>query len=352
MEAPQRVKDTPFLRNVGLLLTYHCQASCAHCVIRAGPNRHEQMSLEDARTWIHEIASYRDGYVCVLSLTGGEPFSDLDLLRAVVESASESALCVSITTNASWATSREAAVNILLSLPRISSLAISTDVHHQKFVPFQVVQNAILAARECGVAAYVSIVGDGDNDLAFQRIKCDVLKVTPAENIREGITFPVGRASLIQARLQYTFSETPPNEACQAASSPCIFPDGRVYGCIGPLIDLQDQHPLLLGNLHESSLCDVLDSAETNAVLHALRIWGPHKLITMLREAGFGAHLPARYVEGSVCGACFSVMSDPAVREWLGELEKDAAFRRRVAYARLYYLNETGMLEVAGQEVM
>src|ERR1035441_1570969 len=99
MEIEQGVKDPPFLRNVGLLLTYHCQASCAHCILRAGPDRHEEVRLEDARDWIRQIASYRNRYVYVLSLTGGEPFSKFKLRRAGLEFAAESKLYVSVVTN-------------------------------------------------------------------------------------------------------------------------------------------------------------------------------------------------------------------------------------------------------------
>jgi organic radical activating enzyme len=344
------IKDPPFLRNVGLLLTFHCQASCAHCVIRAGPDRHEEMRIEDARNWIREIASYRDHYVYVLSLTGGEPFSNLKLLRETMETSAEYSLYVSVVTNGFWAASREKAKQLLQSLPKICFLSVSTDVYHQKFVPFGRVQNAIWATRECGIPYYISLVTDSEDDADFQSMKSELLKDSGPENIRTGITFPVGRASEIKSQLKYSVTDEPPKEACQAASSPCIFPDGRVYGCIGPLIDLQDQHPLLLGDVRETPLHDIFDRSETSVVLHALRLWGPKRLIAMLREAGLSRYLPFEYVTDSVCSACYNLMSNPAVRDWLRELENDVEFRRKVAYGRLYYLNETGMLEFSGLE--
>jgi len=70
----------------------------------------------------------------------------------------------------------------------------------------------------------------------------------------------------------------------------------------------------------------------------------------MLREAGLSRYLPFEYVTDSVCSACYNLMSNPAVRDWLRELENDVEFRRKVAYGRLYYLNETGMLEFSGLE--
>jgi organic radical activating enzyme len=346
MEIEQGVKDPPFLRNVGLLLTYHCQASCAHCILRAGPDRHEEVRLEDARDWIRQIASYRNRYVYVLSLTGGEPFSNLKLLRATMEFAAESKLYVSVVTNGFWATKRDKATQLLRSLPEICFLSISTDLYHQKFVPFENVRNAIWAARECGIPFYVTVITDNKADTGYQRVNSELLKLTGPENIRTGITFPVGRAAEIKADLRFSLTNEPCQDACQAASSPCIFPDGRVYGCIGPLFELQEEQPLFLGSLRESSVAEIFDRSETNVILHALRLWGPARFLSWLREAGLGEHVPTVFVSGSVCQACHSVLSDPTVRQWLHRLEQDAEFQRKVAYGRLYYLAETGMLEL------
>jgi len=348
MNIEQGVRDPPFLRNVGLMLTYHCQASCAHCILRAGPDRHEEVSIEDAHDWIRQIAAYRNGYVYVLSLTGGEPFSNLKLLRAVMEFAAENKLYISVVTNGFWATERDKAKQLLKSLPEICFLSISTDLYHQKFVPFENVKNAMWAAQECGIPFYVSVVTDNKEDLAYQRIHTELLKLADPKNIRTGIIFPVGRAADIKDELRYSLSSEPCPEVCQASSSPCIFPDGRVYGCIGPLIDLQEQQPLYLGSLREHSVAEIFDRSETNAILHALRLWGPSHFLSWLREAGMEDHLPTVFVPGSICQACHTILSDPAVREWLHQLEQDIEFRRKVAYGRLYHLKETGMLELSG----
>lgn len=344
----QRIRDPPFLRNVGLLLTYHCQASCAHCILRAGPDRHEEVSIEDARDWIRQIAAYRNGYVCVLSLTGGEPFSNLKLLREVMEFAAENKLYISVITNGFWATEKNKAKQLLQSLPEICFLSISTDLYHQKFVPFENVKNAMWAAKECNIPFYVSVVADSMVDPDYQRVYTELLKYTDPKKIRTGITFPVGRAADIKDDLRYSLSEEPCSEVCQASSSPCIFPDGRVYGCIGPLFDLHERQPLYLGNLHEHSVSEIFDRSETNVILHALRLWGPSRFISWLREAGMGDHLPSVFVSGSICQACHTILSDPAIQDWMHQLEQDSEFRKMVAYGRLYHLKETGMLELDG----
>lgn len=346
MDSTQKaVGDPPFLRNVGLFLTYHCQASCAHCIVKAGPTRHEEVRLDDARDWIRQIASYRNHHVYVLSLTGGEPFSNLTLLRRVMEFAAESNLYVSIATNGFWARERETAKQLLNSLPKICFVSISTDAYHQSYIPFEQVKNAIWAMNECGIPHYVSVVTEDERDDNYRRLKSELVQITAPDNIRLGITFPLGRASHLTS-LRYTVSSDPPREACQAASSPCIFPDGSVYGCIGPLIDLEHEHPLLLGNLRKSTVAEVFDRAEVNAVLHALRLWGPAKLIRMLAKDGLGEHLPKSYIAGSVCNACYSMMSEPVLRNWVRRAEQDVTFRRNVAYGRVYYLSESRMVEL------
>ncbi len=348
MNAEQGVRDPPFLRNVGLLLTYHCQASCAHCILRAGPDRHEEISIADARDWIRQIAAYRDKYVYVLSLTGGEPFSNVNLLREVMEIAAENQLFVSVITNGFWASEKKTAVHLLKSLPEICFLSVSTDLYHQKFVPFKNVKNAMWAARECGIPYYVSVITDNKADPEYQRLYSDLVKLAEPDQIRTGITFPVGRAADIKDSLKYTLGSEPCPEVCQASSSPCIFPDGRVYGCIGPLFELEERQPLYLGNLREQSVSEIFDKAETNAILHALRLWGPARFLSWLREAGMGDRLPQVFISGSICQACYAILSDPSVREWLHKLEQNPEFRRKVAYGRLYHLEETRMLELEG----
>ena len=54
---------------------------------------------------------------------------------------------------------------------------------------------------------------------------------------------------------------------------------------------------------------------------------------------------PDTFIKDSVCNACYQLMSTPQIVEFLSQLAKDAAFCQKVAYARLYYLKETKMLE-------
>ena len=46
-----KIEEIPFLSNIGLMLTYKCTIACPHCIVKAGPNRKEEMTLESAFNW-------------------------------------------------------------------------------------------------------------------------------------------------------------------------------------------------------------------------------------------------------------------------------------------------------------
>lgn len=341
----EKLLEMPFLRNVGLIITYKCQVTCPHCIIEAGPHRKEEISLNNAFEWIRQIAEYRNGYIKVLSLTGGEPFYNIKKLKRIASFGEACGLIVSVVTNAFWASSQEKAVNILKDLSAIKMLAISTDVYHQKYIPFERVKNAIIAAKECGIPYHIAVCTENEDDEEYRKILEELQKITEIEAIKTAITFPAGRA-LKELGLKYYITEEPPISACSAGSSPIIFPDGRIIACIGPVIKLTSPHPLLLGSLRKNTLHEILDNAELNSILHAIRIWGPRKLISLIKESGLSHYLPERYIKDSVCNACYNLMSNEKIVNFLTELANDHEFKRKVAYARVYYLKETKMVEL------
>ncbi len=341
--------EMPFLRNIGFLMTHQCQVACPHCIIKAGPHRRGKIRLADARKWIDQVAAYRSGYIKALALTGGEPFFDMALLRQISAHGAEKGLIVSAVTNAFWAVTRQEAVAVLRSVPDIRMLAFSTDVYHQRSIPFERVKNAIMAARDLEIPYNIAVCTEDTDDPEYKQILAALETVTPPETIATAITFRAGRALEGIAELKYRMTPTPPVSACAAGGSPIIFPSGRVVACIGPVIDLPTKHPLLLGNLRDSPLETILDGAERNSILHAIRVWGPRKLIALASEAGLGQYLPKEYVEGSMCQACYSLMASRRIRRFLHTLSQDGRFVEKVAYARAYYLKETQMVNMCAK---
>lgn len=340
--------DIPFLKNIALMQTYKCTIACQHCIMEAGPHRKEEMLYEDSFDWIDQARSYREGYILGLALTGGEPFYNLDLLQKVSSYGNEVGFTVSAVTNGFWATSKDKALSVLKNLPSVRLLCISADQFHQKFIPFENIRNAAYAAEQCNIIYSFAVCTPNFQDPQYLKIMDCLAELTGGDEskVRISVTFPVGRAEARSKSFDYEITSEPPAGACQMACSPVVFPNGKVMGCIGPLLKLDTDHPLLLGNLKENSLAEILDRAESNTVLHAIRIWGPHKVFSLLKERYSDLSLPTEFIDNCNCDICYRMFKDEEILDLLTEIQKtDEELQQEIAYGRLFYLNETRMLE-------
>lgn len=340
-----RSEDIPFMSTLGLLLTYRCTILCPHCLVEAGPERKEKMALGSAFGWIDEAAGYRNGTIRCIELTGGEPFYDLQTLALISDHAMHAGLSVSAITNAGWAETLEQAILTLNELPAIRKISISTDVYHQQFIPVGYVHNAIIAAELLGRKYDIAVTTDNEHDERYRSIIARLEKFVEPGRIRSTATVPAGRAMKQASALNRRHSPEPFTAACTASSVPVILPDGRVMACAGPMLTRHDSCPLCLGNLRKESLANVLDRAEINPLLHLLRVWGPHRMVSLLRSRGHGALLPKEYLCGSGCDICTKLLSDRRLANLLTSLLDEQENRNVIAYARMQRLKEPEMVQ-------
>jgi MoaA/NifB/PqqE/SkfB family radical SAM enzyme len=340
----ERPPGIPFLINMGLLMTYRCQVACSHCLVSAGPHRKEEIALEEALDWVEQVAKYRNGHIWNLSLTGGEPFCCLEKLKKVVEFATELGLSVSVVSNAFWAENPREAILVLRELKGLKHIRFSYDAYHQRVIPFEKVRNAILAAQECGLPCSVGIVTEDENSPEHAAMLARLNEIISRENIEQRMTIPAGRAETEIDASRHLTSNTPCQLRCDWAGTPVILPNGQITACCGALLALRNHHPLILGNLRQASLCKILDRAETNYILHTLRLRGPNKLVSMIRQTELKSELPEKFIQNEICDPCYRIMSSPKLIEWLDQLAKQPEYQKTVAHGRAYHLKETEML--------
>ena len=347
------VQEIPFLSDIGLATTYHCQASCLHCIVEASPKRKEFIPLREVHNWLDQISSYHNGQIKAVALTGGEPFSDLEHLTSIARKASSVGLLITAVSNAHWATSYEVALNILKSLPDICVFTFSTDKYHQRVIPLERIKNAVNAAQKLGRSYSIAVCTGSYMEEETQKTLDYLSDLTPPETINNAYIFPVGRARRQVKNTRYPSSTDPPRAACSMAHAPVILPNGDIVACFGPIVAIKSEHPLLLGNLYRQSLFDILDQAEMNTILHAIRIWGPYKIIEMMKKDGLKKDLPDEYVTGSICCTCYDIFNRLQDREELrtalNKLKEDKEFQEMVSYGRVYYLQETHMAEMMSE---
>jgi hypothetical protein len=346
---PEENSCVPFLSSMGFSITARCPIVCPHCIMEAGPHRKEEMATEDVRSWVQQVAAYRQGHIKSIVITGGEPFYNRALLRETLDCAAYSRLVAVVITNAFWATSLPTAIDVLRNLPQIRMLTVSTDVHHQRFIPIENAKNALLAASELGLGLNAAVCFEAENDAPFQKTKAELEKVIGEHLIRSVATFPAGRALLKFKPQRFEMTTEYPICACTAADCPTIFPDGTLICCMGIVKTLPVGHPLRLGNVREQPLAQILDAAERNSALHILRVWGPGRLLKMLEEAGLKERLPKKYSKQGCCDLCYALASDTELIHDVLELTADPELAEKIAYARLFYLNEENMLPMVNR---
>ena len=338
--------EPPFLSNFGFMLTYKCTVACPHCIVKAGPHRKEEMKLLHAINWLDQIADFREAkdFQIGISFTGGEPFYNQDMLRNIVDHAFQNKFMVSVVTNAFWADTKESAIKVLSAFDSIQLVSISTDKYHQENIPFSYIKNAMIACKKLGKYYNIAVSTESDSDEDHIKLCDDLLEVTEKDNIQTAYTVPVGRAANLVNKNNFSLDPEPTKSACYMANFPVIFPNGDVIACIGPPIVIKKHNPLILGNLHEESLQIILERAENNPVLHAIRIFGPRILVDLLKENGHADLLPASFIKECPCDVCFKLFSDNNIGQVLEDLTQTPEFIEKVAYGRYYYLNETEML--------
>jgi len=322
-------------------ITAQCPLECAHCSVTSGPDRKEQFTTEALTALIHDIAD--DGRTELVVLTGGEPFLKRERLAAVLEAIGTARLRAGITTSASWAPSEARARQTLESLRYdvISELAFSADRHHLPFLGLDHVRNGIRAALNLGIAANAFICLDSDEDDFLERFRAEMgPEIMGAIGVRLAHTHVAGRAAerreFEAIRRPVPFAELP-DQPCHSPSAPAITPDGRVMACCGDnMSDTENWTALQLGLVAEDDYGAMLDRADADPLIQALRVFGPRRLAGVAIEAG--ALKAPKADSRNICDICRRVVTDEpalaAVRDWLKrpDVQAEISVRRFLMY--------------------
>ena len=135
-------------RDLGLILSYHCLASCAHCVYNCGPDRQGWMNPEDVQEALETTTHWSHPYQ--VHITGGEPFLNFPLLLTAVEMAVDLGIPVYLETNASWCVREELVVERFRALLHagLDAVLISCSPFHSETIPLQRTRLAVQKAVE------------------------------------------------------------------------------------------------------------------------------------------------------------------------------------------------------------
>lgn len=140
----------PQLISGGVMLSYHCSNSCAHCLYRCSPKRpNDWMSLEMAERVFTALSQERG--LGPIHLAGGEATLRFELLVDIVKLAIDMNIPLTyLETNASWCGDRAETERKLEKLrdAGLPAVLVSASMFHNEFIPFFKTSNCVEVSQK------------------------------------------------------------------------------------------------------------------------------------------------------------------------------------------------------------
>ena len=303
-------------RELVIMPTYKCPASCSNCGTNSSPKRKEVIALDMMKRYIEEAATL--GFRIVVFSGGEATLRWRDLIRAI-SIAKDHHLPTRLVTNGFWAKSPDCAGKKLgeLGAAGLDEINITTGQEHLRFVPMQSVVNLIGCVVSKSMDSVVNVEattkkeGEMIRDSLLRQIthidewqKEQRLKVIlspwvninsntqPCKRIYDPTNWPIEVAGCDSILSTYTLRA-----------------DGTLAACCG--LAMEDISELVLEE--GITLQQAIKKAEGDVVKMAIRYIGPAKLLAMyLNHSDNEPH--HNYTHQ--CQSCFAFYYDGKVREW------------------------------------
>lgn len=148
---------------MGILVGYACNFACAHCI--TGREKRQKLTSAEIKLIVSQINKFA---VKSLLFVGGETslyVRDINTILSEVRHLPSTR--IKITTNGSFAVTKVAAAEKLLSFRKLDSVQLSYDKFHAKFLPFRNVRNLYAACKDLGIKFSVILTIESPLDVVY-----------------------------------------------------------------------------------------------------------------------------------------------------------------------------------------
>lgn len=291
-------------RTLTLQITYKCNAECDICVCNCNNKYNSRMNLDDAYRYIDEafnIDTFEN-----LAITGGEPFLFYDDLKKICSKAHEKNISITISTNGFWATNYEKAYEMMkeLELLGVTSLYISVDEYHNKYVPYTRIKNIIDASYRLKMRLDIHAVVTKNSTKISDVIREIDIKAT-------GIKFTqwscscCGRAESNIDEDEFIYLSKTPRTKCGGLNTLTIDPDGNTYPCCG--VTNRSKH-LIVPSAQKYSIEEIIELFNNNIYLKMFETYGTSWFLDNIDK--FNLNVPIKEKYTSLCELCGDIFSN------------------------------------------
>lgn len=347
VEAPDFIAGlvgSPQPNTLALITTHMCTAACDQCCFACSPTAPGRMTAEEIRKYVRDAMIAFDGLRLVV-FTGGECFLLGRDLAAAVAFCKANGLATRCVTNGYWATSARGVEHHLVPLLEagLTELNLSTGDEHQRYVPWERVRRAAIAAASAGITVLISIESHrecrfGLDDAHRDPVLTEFMQQSPhASNL---LIFASNWCNFDQHLASAREERQKRSTGCsEIFSSVVVDTSGRTLACCG----LQ-AHRIPEFELSATATATAMKSGYAAQCGDFAKLWlwldGP---ATMAQAVASAQGLPPMSTDEHRCLVCRHLFEDPELRDGLRKTYAsrvpDVLFRLAV---RERLLNGTG----------
>ncbi|MDU9139240.1 radical SAM protein [Klebsiella aerogenes] len=332
------------IRQLTILTTNKCTASCEHCSMDSDPHRKGRLSLSTIVNTIENLIANENKPNAII-FAGGEPTLLRQHLFDAIAYCSEHGINTRLVTNASWAKDEQKTKEMIENLREcgLSEINYSVDDYHVNFISFENIMRAWRHSKNKGFGTVAIANCYGKNTKVTSNFILERLN----ENIpiywdddgkyrhksflaEDGTNYFISNARLQRLGrgknipendLIYPSRQSDLNIKCQwAVRSAALSADGRLVACCG--IEANGNEFLDFGDVKNNNAYDLIKDAENRVVIKAIRNFGPYFLMQFVK--GFCSEKIFKDKYSSICEICEDVvnieLSKKILRENLTEL--------------------------------
>jgi hypothetical protein len=336
----------PAFTSLLVSITETCRVGCSHCGL-IGAARDREIDGAELTDWVEQAGEYG---VPVIIFTGGEPFDRSEVLCQGVRAATDAGLSSAVFTSSIWATSVEAATGALRELHGLRRLYLSTDVYHQRRVPYAYVHNAIAAADRVGIpdiTLCITYASEADRRTVREHYRRygDRLRFYESRAIPTAFT----ASHLGDQDPGWEPSSAVLEETCWLGT-PLVDPVGDVFAChagaVGAHGDVE-RLPYWLGNLRREGFASIMARVRARPEYQYLRTHGPRGIGRLLEEHPGLVRATGRASFTGPCDLCYAVLSTPEGQRCLSDYVHRPEVLLRIDVRLALALGESPMAEAS-----
>jgi MoaA/NifB/PqqE/SkfB family radical SAM enzyme/(2Fe-2S) ferredoxin len=311
-----------------IIPSFECNLLCDHCQHSCSSDRKELMPLDTFSSCIDQALDAGWKKIC---LSGGEPFLFIEHIEKAGKICKERNAELIVQTNGHWGEDLQSAKRLLSTIEGITSIGFSIDKCHLKEIPIDAVLNAINAAMGSGISN-ISLSISYQTYSEFEILKESFQKAFPGIQVIGWPICPYGRAKdhpeLRVDFFEYCWESLQRNCDSQTRLIPIVHPNGDLHPCYRSVMVLEQDDPLILGNINTEKIADLIGNV--NNILYLFIItYGGGGLGYLLEDSPFKNLLESKHQ--GVCHFCHDVLSNEDVVEYLENVLNTGLFNDPMA---------------------